>query len=564
MINQVLELSEILISEATGPGKSLPISKLDPTRTAFTRMKAALIPGGLDRMAMYRESLSMLRTVQSSYSSTLTNVFNQYQAGAISSQIAMTRFRTAAQLAFRDAFQAGTLRAGNTFYKELGLTGYDKRFGSMMRNVEAKYFKGLMGDIKNPDYPRGRLLHRLGMYKQALNSQYWNGYVAGLPQGSYIAWLLGSPKMEHCPDCESLQANSPYLREALPTVPKAGETACLTVCYCSLKEITRDEAIQSGLVPPGVGITRDESLGRVGCTVYSATGEIIGGDIAGVFNNMFNEINRLRQLIELDVANVEKYIRARSALVKQSRLLAETYNVRVIPKYAVKDLVTAVRSLSSHGWELQQTVSGFSVNMMVNDVHNTFINAGIVTRIEGDIVYVRTLDGEIGINPARGLVFTKAPTWSPSGIETQVVKWGKGSAITGDMWHGTSAGSATTITAKGFSRQLIGQFTDCGLFGRGFYFTPDKIYAGGYSRGGMLKVRLNVRNPLRSMETFTKYRLEARAEWIKKGITDDKWIMTRATELIKAAGYDCVQLNVVGSLQEICVFDAKNIMVVTN
>lgn len=410
MIEQVLETAELLISEATGQAKSLSIPKLDPTRTAFTTMKAALAPGTLDRMALFRESLSMQRTVQSTYNSMLNNIFNQYQTGNISGQVAMTRFRSAAQVAYQGAFHAGTLRAGNTFYKELGLTGYDKRFGSLMRNIEAKYFKGFMGDMTKAGYPADRLLWRLGMYKQALASQYWNGYVAGLPEGTYIAWVLsmsGTPSVEHCPDCESLAANSPYLREALPTVPKSGDTQCMTMCYCGLKEITRGEAIQSGLIPPGVGATRDEMLGRVGCTVYGMTGEVIGGDIATVFNDMFNEINRLRQLIELDAANVEKYIKARSALVRQSRTLAETYGVRVIPKYAVKDLVAAVRSIASHGWEYQNIVGNFTPGLMVYDVRNTLLNAGVVTRIEGDTVYVMTTAGEVAISVNKGLLFMR-------------------------------------------------------------------------------------------------------------------------------------------------------------
>jgi len=403
VIGQVLAYTDELVEV----GKSLDVTGLDPVRDTFTTAHAALTPATLDRMGMFRQSLGMLRTAQSSYQTALNTLTSQLQAGRISSSAALARFKVSANSAYRDAFLAGTYRAGNPYYKDLGLTRKDTGFVRRMGGIESRYWKGLQKDMLNPAYPRWRVGWRLEMYGQAINSQYWNGYVAGLPETAMIAWMLGTPRFEHCPDCLSLQANSPYLRAVLPTVPKSGDTQCMTRCYCMLREISRQDAMDRGLIPPGVGMTPSEVYGMKPVDVIGAGGLPVSGDIAAVFTDLYSEINRLRQLMELDIANVERYIGARKALLQQVRSLKTTHAVRVIPRYSVEDLVRVVRSLSKAGWELQQTMESFTPGLMTYDVRNQFIRAGIVNRIEADTIYVQTAQGEVGIVVNRGLVFIK-------------------------------------------------------------------------------------------------------------------------------------------------------------
>jgi hypothetical protein len=52
------------------------------------------------------------------------------------------------------------------------------------------------------------------------------------PEGTRFRWVLG--KAEHCPDCIVLASQSPFTKQSLPTVPKAGATQCRSNCKCKL------------------------------------------------------------------------------------------------------------------------------------------------------------------------------------------------------------------------------------------------------------------------------------------------------------------------------------------
>lgn len=75
--------------------------------------------------------------------------------------------------------------------------------------------------------------HRSAMYGLAVEGGFHRGAVDGSPPGQLIWWRLGDAR--HCVDCPNLAANSPYTKETLPTVPRAGSTTCWTSCKCHLE-----------------------------------------------------------------------------------------------------------------------------------------------------------------------------------------------------------------------------------------------------------------------------------------------------------------------------------------
>lgn len=97
-------------------------------------------------------------------------------------------------------------------------TGYARKFGQ---------------DIVADKVSDKRLDQRSRMYGASVNSSWWNAKVESQPPGTEMDWVLGNA--EHCPDCLILAANSPYTAQSLPTVPKAGDTACLSHCKCKIR-----------------------------------------------------------------------------------------------------------------------------------------------------------------------------------------------------------------------------------------------------------------------------------------------------------------------------------------
>lgn len=96
---------------------------------------------------------------------------------------------------------------------------------------ERGFLSGFSKDVKHGTGTMDRHT-RAAMYVKALDSVYMKGQVAGLPDFFRIYWRLG--EAEHCQDCLRLAANSPYMPNELPTVPREGHTECLSNCQCHL------------------------------------------------------------------------------------------------------------------------------------------------------------------------------------------------------------------------------------------------------------------------------------------------------------------------------------------
>lgn len=82
---------------------------------------------------------------------------------------------------------------------------------------------------------------RVDLYGQALDGIFGLGAVAGTPGDTLIWWKL--TPAEHCRDCIALAARSPFVKpgsrhpdyDALPTVPRRGDTDCMRNCRCYLE-----------------------------------------------------------------------------------------------------------------------------------------------------------------------------------------------------------------------------------------------------------------------------------------------------------------------------------------
>lgn len=100
--------------------------------------------------------------------------------------------------------------------------------------TQYKFAAGFEADIA--DMSEAAIANRAGMYVQAAYSAFQMGQrEAYKASGQYFQeyWELGDS--EHCDDCERLNSLGWVDIGSLPTVPRAGSTACLTSCNCNIR-----------------------------------------------------------------------------------------------------------------------------------------------------------------------------------------------------------------------------------------------------------------------------------------------------------------------------------------
>ena len=380
----------------------IDLRNLNQTRTAFTNAFGALSGLTIDRESMFNTSVQMLKVAERRYKKGLENILHRFEIGELTKQEALSQFKALATDVFRNAFNSGALRAGNPYYERLGLTAEDKKHTQDVSNSEAGFWRKFENDVEEGLSSKIKM-RRLKMYVNNLVSQYWTGYIAGLPDDAQIAWVMGHPKTEHCPDCISIAANSPYTKRTLPTVPRAGDTACLHNCYCKLMEVTA--GINPTMVPGRVSIPQNYLEGGLNAEVTTQTGAPAPPNVTDMFNSLYAEVNRLRQLMEVDQENLMTYINARKELLQQIRRLADTHKVYVTPLYRVRDIITAVNSMEQAGWRWVQHPAVLSIGEMIREVKGVAIVSGLVVRINGNQILVDTPLGRRVIDVAQSLVF---------------------------------------------------------------------------------------------------------------------------------------------------------------
>jgi hypothetical protein len=140
----------------------------------------------------------------------------------------------AMKTAWRDVFLAG-LRAGGTpgtgagpgkSLVSLG-EGDDKWLRSAMQH-EMRYLNGFIDAVVHETY-KMQVDRRVKMYANTLDSFYESARLIALPATVLIHWV-GPNDKKTCDGCRFLFEQSPFTKYSLPTVPRAGSTACLSNC----------------------------------------------------------------------------------------------------------------------------------------------------------------------------------------------------------------------------------------------------------------------------------------------------------------------------------------------
>lgn len=99
--------------------------------------------------------------------------------------------------------------------------------------TQYKFANGFIADLDG--MTEAGIANRAGMYVQAAGSAFQMGQREACKASSSFKqeyWQLGDS--EHCDDCQRLNGMGWVAIGTLPTVPRAGATACLTSCNCSI------------------------------------------------------------------------------------------------------------------------------------------------------------------------------------------------------------------------------------------------------------------------------------------------------------------------------------------
>lgn len=127
------------------------------------------------------------------------------------------------------------------------------------------------------------------------------------------------------------------------------------------------------------------------------------------------------------------------------------------------------------------------------------------------------------------------------------------------VFHGTNADFSE------FDKAKVGQSTDSGMYGDGFYFTNDSEYANHYAKNGsVMPVCLKFRNPLIINEKNQIPQIDLKLETIEDMMNSDKKYSQAFRKKVISMGYDGVIDNISGNGRQYVAFEPTQIKSIHN
>ncbi len=158
----------------------------------------------------------------------------------------MEAARQALREAWERSYRMGIRSSG--VWKSPRLAASESSWVRQAARREMSFFNQLIDDVK-AGKPVQSLRARIAMYGKAILAAYTAGQVAATGRSTLIHWLL-DPQAEHCEDCIALAKNGPYVKDTLPTTPRAGLCKCRSNCKCRLEfeavSVEAAEAVRQG------------------------------------------------------------------------------------------------------------------------------------------------------------------------------------------------------------------------------------------------------------------------------------------------------------------------------
>lgn len=342
-----------------------------------------------------KASIGLWGQAASSYEASLSQLVGKWfdsvgttfqHAKGLSSALSprLANFEKAMFDSYAKAFQAGALKMGNSQYKDIkNLTASDRRLLRRVVSKEMGYLKRYLSQdgVKKLSGQHFQGVSRMQGFVNSLDAQFFRGMLAGAGDNQIFFWELGGAVVMHCPDCITLNVDSPYLKQNLPTVPRAGETQCHSWCKCVLRAEGLGQA-EYGTPFQGSGVSMDAE-----CSAWDAEGVPVSGSVQKLFDDLYRSLNLARGKIAVTTGDMQKkWIANRIEINKNIIDLSKSYKVRVVPKWNIKDLTTNIRTLTGKGLVHVTDLSSIPVGS------NLYIVNGGAMRI----VTAAEMDGKLG------------------------------------------------------------------------------------------------------------------------------------------------------------------------
>lgn len=218
---------------------------------------------------------------------------------------------------------------------------------------------------------------RVGMYGASAEAAFWRGFLSNVPTTTAIEWRLGLA--EHCADCLTFAAGSPYTKGTLPAVPRDGTSRCLSNCKCSLKtggtveaklwneigvEVIAIGAMMLDPTTPAAQAAGEIYLPMANDYAYTRRRAYLeGGMWGGIAAGILDEMNRMAEAMGHTIR-----LEADDAEIIRPLKIAQERGMRYVP-------------------EVESDMLGIFVAILLLDE----VDRGIITRIDGPMV---TIEGE--------------------------------------------------------------------------------------------------------------------------------------------------------------------------
>ena len=385
---------------------------------------------GLQNPDLAKAGIAMQAGILNKFKSSMFDVVSKYQAGTANFPQALKQWQTFTREHYRDMFTAGTKAAGNPYYAKLGLTQKDLAFIDKAIKYESRFFKKLLFDMKDPKHlpanqiPRdaaGKMLkgyrvqkfgylNRIGnmpsraeMYAESGMAQFYNGMVAGSSQHLDIYWVLGVPMLEHCEDCPILSRRK-WTWKTLPTVPRAGDTACKHRCYCRL-EFRPKKTGPKVNIPGRATAEALSTLGR-NARVFDAQGVEMTGQVLKDVEDIYRRMYQARQMMRITKGAARaEWIFMRKALNKELINALKHGNYRAVPTISVNSLLATIDSAAAQGGRVVPNIFDLFVGDEIILVRGDFSGRGVLQMVNNQL-RVKMATGEmLALNEEADVIF---------------------------------------------------------------------------------------------------------------------------------------------------------------
>lgn len=180
-------------------------------------------------------------TLEISFKNELNKVISSLERKHIELESALKKGSLILNKYYKQAYGVGLYNVGGNVSPEVGLSAsrianpkeLDLKWLKTSAESEMVYLGNFLKDVDERKKGKLNTSDRLDLYVDSLRSQFDAGKVVGAPPLSVIYWQTAPA--EHCKSCLWLEANSPWLKENIPTTPKGGITACNIGCKCRLE-----------------------------------------------------------------------------------------------------------------------------------------------------------------------------------------------------------------------------------------------------------------------------------------------------------------------------------------